>query len=567
MLHHSPAALADIRLNSPNPALVTQRAAQRLPRLALLLFCAAYVLPGLFGRDPWKSADITAFGYMVNIAQGRTPWLAPTVAGLPADSALLPYWLGASFIKLMPWLDPALAARLPFALLLALVLVLTWYTTYHLARTDAAQPLPFAFGGEASAVDYARAIADGALLALIATLGLLQLGHETTPELGQLSSVALLLYAFAASPFKGLDCKLAALVALPALAASGAPSMALALGVVGAEICRQSSYQAVRRFALWVVVSTVLSVLVATWLGAWGWRVARLSTATQVWGLVRQLVWFTWPAWPLALWTLWRWRHHLLNRHIAIPLGSVLVSLGACIAMGGSDRALLLGLPGLAVLAAFALPTLQRSTASAIDWFSVFFFSTCALAIWVVYASMQTGVPAQPAANVVRLAPGFMPVYSTLALLFAIVGTLAWLWLVRWRSGRNRHPLWKSMVLPASGVALCWLLLMTLWLPLLDHARSYRPLVLAIAQHVPREACIAAPGVPRAQLVALEYLGRFRVDATAAPDTTRCDYLLQMETRQKPGNAGPRWQRVATERRPTDREELTAIYRRADTAN
>ena len=237
-------------MNSPNPALVTQRAAQRLPRLALLLFCAAYVLPGLFGRDPWKSADITAFGYMVNIAHGRTPWLAPTVAGLPADSALLPYWLGASFIKLLPWLDPALAARLPFALLLVLVLVLTWYTTYHLARTDAAQPLPFAFGGEASAVDYARAIADGALLALIATLGLLQLGHETTPELGQLSSVALLLYALAASPFKGVDCKLAVLLALPALAASGAPSMALALGVVGAEICRQSSYLAVRRFAL-----------------------------------------------------------------------------------------------------------------------------------------------------------------------------------------------------------------------------------------------------------------------------------------------------------------------------
>ena len=77
--------------------------------------------------------------------------------------------------------------------------------------------------------------------------------------------------------------------------------------------------------------------------------------------------------------------------------------------MGGSDRALMLGLPALAVLAAFALPTLQRSTAAAIDWFSVFFFSICALAIWVIYAAMQTGVPAKPAANVARLAPGFMP--------------------------------------------------------------------------------------------------------------------------------------------------------------
>ena len=89
------------------------------------------------------------------------------------------------------WIDPALAARLPFAALLVLTLVLTWYATYHLARTDAAQPLAFAFGGEASPVEYARAIADGALLALIASLGLLQLGHETTPELAQLAAVAL----------------------------------------------------------------------------------------------------------------------------------------------------------------------------------------------------------------------------------------------------------------------------------------------------------------------------------------------------------------------------------------
>ncbi|MEO5696380.1 MAG: hypothetical protein ABIQ60_04505, partial [Burkholderiaceae bacterium] len=466
-------------MSSLNPALVTHRAAQRLPRLALLLFCAAYVLPGVFGRDPWKSADITAFGYMVNIAQGKTSWFAPTVGGLPADAALLPYWIGASFIKLLgPWLDPALAARIPFALLLVLVLVLTWYSSYHLARTEAAQPLPFAFGGEADPIDYARAMADGALLALIASLGLLQLGHETTPEMAQLASVALFVYALAASPFRGLQPKLAVLAALPALAASGAPSIALALGIVGVVICRASGYEPARRFVPWIVVSLVLSVAIATGLGAWGWRVGtRPLSPAHVWALLQLLAWFTWPAWPLAVWTVWRWRTHLSDRHIAIPLGCASVSLLACIAMGGSDRALLLGLPPLAVLAAFALPTLQRSSAAAIDWFSVCFFTIFAIAIWTVYVSMQTGLPAQPAINVARLAPGYAPNFSIIALVLAIGATLAWLWLVKWRTGRSRHPLWKSMVLPASGVALCWLLAMTLLLPPLDHARGYRSLV------------------------------------------------------------------------------------------
>ena len=552
-------------MNSPNPALVTQRAAQRLPRLALLLFCAAYVLPGMFGRDPWKSADITAFGYMAGIAQGRTGWLAPTVGGLPADAAVLPYWLGAGFIKLLgPWVDATLAARIPFALLLVLVLVLTWYSCYHLARTEAAQPLPFAFGGEASPTDYARAIADGALLALIASLGLLQLGHETTPELVQLASVALFVYALAASPFRGLQPKLAVLAALPALAASGAPAIAIALGLVGGVICRVSGYESARRFVPWIAASALLSVVIASMLGAWGWRVgAGAASLSGAWELLRLLAWFTWPTWPLAIWTVWRWRGQLSDRHIAIPLGCAAVSVIACIAMGGSERALMLGLPPLAVLAAFALPTLQRSTAAAIDWFSVCLFTVAAIVIWVVYVSMQTGVPAQPAANIARLAPGYTPSFSSLALALAVLGTLAWLWLVKWRTGRNRHPLWKSLVLPASGVALCWLLVMTLLLPPLDHARSYRSLVQRIAQRVPTSGCVAAPGAARAQVVALEQLGSYRVDAITPPAATGCDFLLLMETRSAPASPGPGWQLLARERRNTSEDEITAVYRRA----
>ena len=43
---------------------------------------------------------------------------------------------------------------------------------------------------------------DAAVLALIAGLGLLQLGHETTPELAQLFAVSLLMWSMAAAPFR-----------------------------------------------------------------------------------------------------------------------------------------------------------------------------------------------------------------------------------------------------------------------------------------------------------------------------------------------------------------------------
>ncbi|MBE0550157.1 MAG: hypothetical protein IH627_21360, partial [Rubrivivax sp.] len=203
-------------MSSPTPALVTQRGARRLPRVALLLLCAVYVLPGLFGRDPWRSADLTAFGQMIAIAEGRTSWWTPMLGGVPADTALLPHWLGAAFIAATAGVvEPALAARVPFALLLVLTLALVWYTTLHLARTEAAQPVPFAFGGEAEPMDYARAISDGALLALMATLGLLQLGHETTPELAQLAAMSLFMYGLAAAPYRHGPSRAAVLAALP----------------------------------------------------------------------------------------------------------------------------------------------------------------------------------------------------------------------------------------------------------------------------------------------------------------------------------------------------------------
>ncbi len=554
-------AVSDALVTSPNPALVSQREAQPLPRVALLLLCAAYVLPGLFGRDPWKNADITAFGYIVNIAQGKTSWLAPTVGGLPADGALLPYWIGAIFVKATsPWLDPALAARIPFALLLALTLVFVWYAAYHLARSESAQPLPFAFGGEADPVDYARAIADGALLALIACLGLLQLGHETTPELAQLAAVSLYLYGLAASPHRRFAGGIAAALALPILAASGAPSIALLLAVVGVTVAFVSHETRVRRLAGFIVVGALLAIATATTLGAWADRLGAYRSAAQVVSLAKMIAWFAWPTWLLVLWTLWRWRRQLLSQHIAVPLACAVALLIVWLAMAGSDRALMLALPPLALLAAFALPTLLRSTAAAIDWFSVFFFTIAAATGWLFYVAMQVGVPAKLAANVAKLSPGYVPRFSLPALLFALAATVAWAWLVTWRTGRNRHPLWKSLVLPASGVALCWLIAMTLLLPPLDNARSYRSVMQRITREIPAGRCIAAAQMTKSQIVALEYLGHYRVDAVTPENATPCPFLVVPRSAKTPG---AEWQFIGRERVLRSDIDAIDIYRRS----
>ncbi len=565
-------------MNPPTPAIVTQNAVSPLPRWALVLLCIAYVVPGFVGRDPWKSADVTAFGYMLELAQGRTPWLSPLLGGMPPETeGLLPYWLGAWAIQLAPqWVSAEMAVRLPFALLLVITLIATWYAVYYLARSPGAQPVAFAFGGEANPPDYARAIADGGLLALIACLGLAQLSHEVTSYLVQLSCTALIFFAVAAMPHRTVAPTVALAAGMVGLTLAGAPALAALLGLGSMVVVvyapgSQTDHRL--RWALALGAITLAAALIAWGLDLWRWRIVDSGSGGKEWqSLARLLLWFGWPAWPLALWTLWRWRKQIISRqghrHLLLPLWFSAVSIAATITTQPADRALLLGLPALAALAAFALPTLRRSVGALIDWFTLLFFTVSALAIWVIWIAMQTGVPAKPAANVAKLAPGFVPQFSALALVVALAATVGWCSLVWWRAARNRAPIWKSLVLPASGAALGWLLLMTLWLPLLDYARSYRPQVRSVMAALgPSPGCVQTVGLNRAQVAALQYHGGLSLQRAGLQD--ECDWLVADIASWPPSERMvnvARWEARATIPRPTDKNDHLLVFHRAGPA-
>jgi hypothetical protein len=560
-----------LRLNQPTPAIVSQEAVRRLPRPALLLLCLAYVLPGFLGREPWKNADVAGFGYMASLARGASAWLHPQLLGQDSPSlSLLPYWLGAWAIQISPsWIAPDFAARIPFMLLLPLTLAATWYAVYYLARGPQAQPVSFAFGGEARPTDYARTIADGGLLALIACLGLLQLSHETTPALAQLSFCALSFYGLAALPYRPFSATAGLIFGLAGLGLSGAPAMAALLGLGGAVVQVQNfdgAEQGVRtRTDVWTILAiTLLTALVSWALGLWHWRVVWPDATWAEWhSLGRLWLWFSWPAGPLALWTLWRWRRQRWSRHMALPLLFVVVGFAGSLSTAGSDRALLLTLPAVAALAAFALPTLSRSLSALIDWFTLLFFSGGALFFWFYWIAAQSGVPNAAAASVARLYPGFVPSFSLLPFLIALLATLAWVWLVRWRTGRQRAAIWKSLVLPAGGTALSWLLAMTLWLPLGDYRLSYAPLVREVSAFVNPKGCVQVHGMTRAQIAALQFHGSLELEP--ATPQARCPWLLVNATAKASlieATDLSQWTLLQTIQRPADKQESVLLFRR-----
>jgi 4-amino-4-deoxy-L-arabinose transferase-like glycosyltransferase len=562
----------------PSPAIVAQSVTKRLSRRILWLFCLAYILPGFLGREPWKNADVSAFGYMLEIFSGRSSWFAPQLLGQAAEgSALLPYWLGVWAMQLTPhWLEPAFAVRLPFMALLAVTFLATWHGVYYLARSPRALPVVFAFGGEAKPKDYARTIADGGLLALIACLGLAQFSHETTPALPQVCFTAVIFYAVSAMPYHRGLAAAAFLLGLLGLTLSGAPSIAIVLGLGSAFIFstdaqfEDNKRDAVERidrvrYGLWMLFCVVCAVVVASYCSLWRFTASVPSASwSDIQTASRLLLWFAWPAWPLTLWTLWRWRRQYSSLHVALPLLFAGVAVVSMLLTRSSDRALLLGLPAMATLAAFALPTLERRLSALIDWFTLFFFSVLGMLIWGIWISTQTGLSSKGMLLVGKLVPGYEPSFVWLPFLAAILGTLAWLYLVIWRVGRHRTAMWKSLVLPAGGTALCWLLLMTLWLPMLDFARSYAPLVQRVSETIGKQTCVKVYGLNPGQATAFAYHGSMQLQLLQS--TAPCPWLIvDADAEQSLSSINmSAWRFVTKMRRPSDDNEDVLLYRRVN---
>src|SRR5205085_3028134 len=64
-----------------------------------LLVCAAWLLPGLVGHDPWKYDEAVAFGVVSEMLRSGD-WLSFRIAGeVFADRAPLFMWVSALFAK------------------------------------------------------------------------------------------------------------------------------------------------------------------------------------------------------------------------------------------------------------------------------------------------------------------------------------------------------------------------------------------------------------------------------------------------------------------------------------
>jgi hypothetical protein len=106
---------------------------------------------------------------------------------------------------------------------------------------------------------------------------------------------------------------------------------------------------------------------------------------------------------------------------------------------------------------------------------------------------------------------------------------------------------------------------MTLWLPLLDFARSSAPLVQAVTSMIQQPTCVQTFGLSRVQIAAFQFHGNLELRPVTRD--AQCPWLLvnvdSESTLPSAVNIG-QWNLQATIRRPSGNESVQ-LHRRVST--
>jgi 4-amino-4-deoxy-L-arabinose transferase-like glycosyltransferase len=525
-----------------------------------LVVCAAWLLPGLLGHDPWKADEAVAFGSVVEMLRNGD-WIVFRVAGEPyLEKAPLFLWVAGVLAKLLGGLLPLHdAARLASGVFMTAILALVSLAAREL------------IGARAMRL---------AVFLLIGSLGLLIRAHEMTPDLAGLMGVALALYGLALAMRRPIAGGVATGLGIGfAFLGNGFLPLGMVFALMTLLPLGGTEWRS-SRYAITVGVALLCAApLVALWPAALAMRSPELlrmwlsTPGTLRWtnpfegdglGLVyftKLLTWYAWPAWPLAAWTVWRaWKRIEVRTDLLLPL-LAFVAFFIVLAFFSDSRdanALPLLLP-LAILGVADLESVPRGAASALDWFGMTTFFLFAAVVWILWFAAITGEPVAAAAWLQREVPGLDYRFQFPALAFATLLTLMWIVVVA-RSLRSNR---RALVNWTAGITMVWMLVMTLGLPAVDHARSYRSLAQKLAEAIPADThCIARHNVGDAQRALLDYFIRLQTLRDDSTMASQCAVLLVQGTPLRVPDVGPQWTETWRGARPGDRTELFVLYQR-----
>lgn len=532
--------------------------------VAVIAVTLLYLLPGLTGHDPWKQ-DETYITEIVRHMLASGDWTVPTMAGAPfMEKPPLFYWVAAFCARLFsPLLPVHDGARIATAIFLGCTCAAVawtghrWWGRHH---------------GRVSVV------------ALLSCLGMALHAHFLLTDVAMMAGFAIAL------------CGLALCLDKPAwggmLLGTGVGigflgKGLLAPGVLGAcALLLPLLFQRWRQ-ARYCRALAIACVAAAPWLLIWpamllhrspqlfmdwlwlnnigrfvGFSVPLLGAEHSERFWLATLPWFTFPALPLAMLSLWRQRAAALSREpfqIALVLCVTLLAVLWQSASARNNYALPLLLP-IALIGAPAASVLPDWADRCCGWLARIFWGGIAAIVWGVWVWMMVrGAPPHLPIIANYLPPDFTPRFSAQALMAALALTVALMFLARHlvRFAGQGLTAWFT------GLAMCWGLVACLWLPWIDAAKSYRSVYAAVEMALPDGyRCVAETGMGESELSMLSYflgITGVRSDSARAAD---CDVLIVNGKAAAPPRdvAAGRWALTWEGARPGDRDERFWLY-------
>jgi len=534
-----------------------KRIAHPLTGWPLALLVAAFVLPGLFGHDPWKTEDAVGFGVVWQLLTSGD-WLTLGLAGEPFyEDGPLYYWMSALLVKALAWgLAPHDAARVASGAFLLLAL---WFV--RLAARDL----------------YGKVQGDLSTVALMGCVGLMWHSHETAAENAMLAGLAAAYYGLAIShkrPYKaaivfGGGVGVAFLA--KGLMAALQPLVAALLVLPLSGVFRARNYAVSVALGLVVLIPFVTAWPLAVarfapgYFDGWlAWQVASVTTAPGWDDLVyyvKSFAWAAWPVWPLGLWATWEYRRYLRDPGFAVPFIGAIVAVVLLLAgTRASEMDALAVLVPLAIPAGAAAVGLRRGAANSLAWFSIMTFTLAAGYAWVVWFAALTGFPPQIERNIAKLQPGYVFEFQWLPYLVASALTIGWFVLLL----KSERTTLRSLTYWAAGMTLSWGLVTTLALGWIDFGKTYRRVATSLTHQLPKgHGCIESRGLGETQRAAFHYHAGVVTQRAEVRGATDCPFLLvQARVDADQPEPGPGWTLVWEGHRPRDLERYR-LYRRS----
>jgi 4-amino-4-deoxy-L-arabinose transferase-like glycosyltransferase len=533
---------------------------------------AVWVLLGLIGHDPWKPDEAHTFGIAWRaLTSGQ--WLVPNLAGERFDDlAPLSYWSAALFAWIFQTVLPLHdGARISSGAWIGLSFWLVGMTAREL---------------------YGKGHGRYAVLTLAGCIGLFERAHQLLVDNTLFAGLALTLYALTRMQrTRDKSVFLLALGISISFFSKGWSGLWLAsLMVVGVWLAmrkKQATYVPRTLFcaaglvlfsiAGWAfLVERVAPGAIAAWtLNEWAdvFKDRTVLEPFQTAGFIlKTLLWFAFPALPLALWSarlmqrgfiggLSQWRF----RVPAFACAALLIGLF----ISGQPRTVAL-MPLLIPLALIAVPGLdhlKRSHSGFLDWLGIFFFGALIIAAWVFWGTLYLDAPR---GIFLKLLNNFQPGFSAPVKTFAatLAAALTILWFAMIRPARRTHK--RALVNWTVGLTAVWGVAMLLFTPYLDYGKSFRIPIAQTLSQLPEpvrtgKSCLASAGLGLGQRAMLDYFANVVTQRVENTKSAQCDWLLVQANADNPSKYSipvAQFERAGVMMRPGGKEEPWHLYKR-----